>query len=187
MSIPLQTRRGDPQPVACRGPIPAPAPDVLSPFQSRLFLAFWTASMMSNFGVLVQGVGAASLMTSLATSALIVTLVTVATALPLVFLSLAAGAVADVWDKRRVMLVAQALMLLVSGALAVVAYLDLVTPLILLGLTFLLGCGAALYAPASQAAVGELVPREELAGAVSLNSLGVNVARAVASMACKRA
>lgn len=154
-------------------------PGVFSPFRNRIFLAFWTASLVSNFGVLIQGVGAAWLMTTIATSALMVTLVTVATVLPLLLFSLVGGAAADVWDKRRMMLAAQTLMLLISAALAVVTYFGLITPILLLSLTFLLGCGMALYGPASQSSIGELVAREDLAGAVALNSLGFNLARAV--------
>ena len=93
--------------------------------------------------------------------------------------SLLAGAAADVWDRRSVMLVAQVAMLLASAALSLLAYLGLVTPWLLLGLTFLLGCGAALYGPAWQSSVGEQVPRDVLPAAVALNSLGFNIARTV--------
>lgn len=171
-----------PAPGAGARPSSAAPPDtagVFAPFKHRLFLAFWTAGLVSNFGVLIQGVGASWLVTSLSRSALTVTLVTVATVLPMVLFSLAAGALADVWNRRRVMLAAQTLMLLVSGALAALTYADRVTPTLLLALTFLLGCGTALYAPASQSGIGDLVPRGDLAGAVSLNSLGFNLARAV--------
>ena len=118
-------------------------------------------------------------MTSIATSASMVTMVAASTALPIVLFSLVAGAAADVWDRRLVMLAAQTLMLLVSGALAVLTWLHLITPWLLLGLTFLLGCGAALNGPAWQSSVGEQVSRGDLPGAVALNALGFNLARAV--------
>ena len=157
----------------------ASAPGMFTPFRNRIFLAIWIASLVSNFGALIQGVGASWLMTSIATSASMVTMVAASTALPIVLFSLVAGAAADVWDRRLVMLAAQTLMLLVSGALAVFTWLHLITPWLLLGLTFLLGCGAALNGPAWQSSVGEQVPRGDLPGAVALNALGFNLARAV--------
>lgn len=151
----------------------------LQPFQHRIFLAIWTASLVSNFGSLIQGVGASWLMTSIAPSADMVALVQAASSLPIMLFSLVAGAAADVWDRRLVMLVAQLAMLLTSAALSLLAVLGLVTPSLLLALTFLLGCGAALYGPAWQSSVGEQVPRDALPAAVALNSLGFNIARAV--------
>ena len=151
----------------------------LAPFRHRIFLAIWTASLVSNFGSLIQGVGASWLMTSIAPSADMVALVQAASSLPIMLFSLLAGAAADVWDRRDVMLVAQVAMLLASAALSLLAYLGLVTPWLLLGLTFLLGCGAALYGPAWQSSVGEQVPRDVLPAAVALNSLGFNIARTV--------
>ena len=97
----------------------AAAPGMFTPFRNRTFLAIWIASLVSNFGALIQGVGASWLMTSIATSASMVTMVAASTALPIVLFSLVAGAAADVWDRRLVMLAAQTLMLLVSGALAI--------------------------------------------------------------------
>jgi MFS family permease len=87
------------------------------------------------------------------------------------------GATADIWDRRLVMLMAQGLMLVVAAVLTVIAYLGLITPWTLLGLTFLLGCGIALYGPAWQSSVGEQVPRADLPSAVALNSLAFNIAR----------
>src|SRR5829696_6400942 len=159
-----------------RGSWPA---SMLAPFQHRIFLAIWTASLVSNFGSLIQGVGASWLMTSIAPSADMVALVQAASSLPIMLFSLLAGAAADVWDRRSVMLVAQVAMLLTSAALSLLAYLGFVTPWLLLGLTFLLGCGAALYGPAWQSSVGEQVPRHLLPAAVALNSLGFNIARTV--------
>src|SRR5882757_999686 len=92
-------------------------------------------------------------------------------------MSLVSGATADIWDRRILMLIAQGLMLVVAVVLTITSYLGLITPWILLSLTFLLGCGTALYSPAWQSSVGEQVPRADLPSAVSLNSLAFNIAR----------
>jgi MFS family permease len=151
----------------------------LAPFHSRIFAMIWSASLISNFGSLIQAVGASWMMTSIAPSADMVALVQASTTLPIMLLSLASGATADIWDRRLVMLIAQGMMLVVSGALAVIAYMGLVTPWTLLALTFLLGCGVAIHAPAWQSSVGEQVPRVDLPAAVALNSLSFNIARTV--------
>src|SRR5690606_31496471 len=120
----------------------------------------------SNFGGMIQSVGAAWLMTSIAQSADMVALVQASVALPVMLFSLVAGAMADNFDRRRIMLGAQVFMLLVSVALAACAWAGVITPWLLLAFTFLIGCGAALNAPAWQASVGDMVPRAELPGAV---------------------
>jgi MFS family permease len=151
----------------------------LVPLKHRLFAAVWIASVTSNFGSLVQTVGASWMMTTIAPSPDIVALVQAATALPILLFSLPAGAVADIWDRRTVMLIAQSLMLVVAAGLAVLAQVGTITPGLLLAFTFALGTGAALYGPAWQAAVGDLVPRNEIPAAVALNSLGFNLARSL--------
>ncbi|MGD9599490.1 MAG: MFS transporter [Steroidobacteraceae bacterium] len=149
----------------------------LAPFEVRIFAAIWIATLISTFGSLIQGVGAAWLMISIAPSADMVALVQTSTTLPIMLLSLLAGALSDIWDRRRLMLIAQAVMLLVSLALAWTTWRGHITPWMLLGFTFLLGCGAALYGPAWQSSVGEQVPRALVPSAVALNSLGFNIAR----------
>lgn len=151
----------------------------LVPLKHRLFAAVWIASLVSNFGSLVQAVGASWLMTSIAPSPDIVALVQAASALPILLFSLPAGAIADIWQRRTVMLIAQVLMLTVSASLAALAHFGTILPWSLLAFTFALGTGAALYGPAWQAAVGELVPRHEIPPAVALNSLNFNVARSI--------
>src|SRR3954463_8261081 len=116
----------------------APTTSAFSPFRSRIFLAIWIASLVSNFGSLIQNVGATWLMTSLAPSADMVALVQVSTVLPIVLFSLPAGAAADVWDRRVLILIAQAGMLVVSAALAILAWFGQVTSWLLVALTFLL-------------------------------------------------
>lgn len=116
-------------------------------------------------------------MTTLDSSADMVALVQAATTAPIMLLSLAGGATADIWDRRKLMLTAQLLLLAVSTALTVLAYRGAISPVSLLLFTFLLGVGTALYGPAWQSSVGELVPRSELSAAVSLNSVAYNLAR----------
>ncbi len=118
-------------------------------------------------------------MLQLAASPEMVTLVQTSTTLPIVLFALVAGALADNFDRRRMMLASQIFMLLVSIALAGGAFLGLITPWLLLLLTFLIGCGQAFNAPAWQSSVGMMVPREDLPTAVAMNSMGFNVARSV--------
>jgi MFS family permease len=151
----------------------------LAPFRHGIFRAVWTASLASNFGGLIQSVGAAWLMTSITTSSDMVALVQASTALPIMLFSLACGAIADSFDRRKVMLVAQSFMLIVSVLLTVFAYKGLITPWLLLSFTFLIGCGTALNNPSWQASVGDMVPREDLPAAVALNSMGFNLTRSV--------
>lgn len=150
-----------------------------SPFRHGVFRSVWIATIASSFGGMIQGVGAAWMMVGLAASAQMVTLVQASVALPIVMLSLIAGALADILDRRLLMIVAQTFMLVISVALAALAWSDLVTPWILLLFTFLIGCGAALNAPAWQASVGSMVPRKEVPSAIALNSMGFNLARGV--------
>ena len=154
-------------------------PSALSPFRHPIFRAVWLASLASNFGSLIESVGAAWLMTSLGASAGMIALVQASTTLPIMLFSLAAGAIADNFDRRRLMLTAQVFLLIVSIGLTLVTYLGLVTPWLLLLFTFLVGCGTAFNGPAWQSLVGEMVPRSDLPGAIALNSMGYNVARSV--------
>ena len=152
----------------------------LSPLRSGTFRSFWFANMFSNFGGLIQGVGAAWMMTLISDSASMVALVQASTTLPIMLLSLLSGAIADSFARRKVMLSAQVFMLAVSITLAVTAWSGLMTPWLLLAFTFLLGCGTAINNPSWQATVGDVVPREELPSAVLLNSVSFNVTRSVA-------
>lgn len=108
-----------------------------------------------------------------------VALVQSSNTLPIMVLSLVSGALADSLDRRRIMLVAQLFMFAVSVALALVAWAGWLSPWLLLGFTFVIGAGVALFNPAWQASIGDLVPRADVAGAVGLNSMGFNLARSV--------
>ncbi|MBS0394982.1 MAG: MFS transporter [Proteobacteria bacterium] len=152
---------------------------VLVPFRTRLFLELWCANLASNFGTMFQTVGAAWLMTQLAHSSDLVAFVQAATALPIMVLSVPAGAIADTWDRRALMLIAQLGMLAVAALLTVLGFRGALSPWSLLGFTFLLGCGSAVNGPAWQSSVGEQVPAEQVPAAVALNSLGYNIARTV--------
>ncbi len=150
----------------------------LKALRHPVFRMVWLMSLASNLGGLIQSVGASWMMTSIA-SAQMVALVQASVTLPIMLLSLPAGAMADTIDRRIMMLAAQTFMLIVSAALAVFAWLELITPWTLLTFTFLIGCGVAFNGPAWQASVGDMVPREDLAEAVTLNSMGFNLARSV--------
>jgi MFS family permease len=151
----------------------------LAPFQHSIFLAVWIASLASNFGGLIQSVGAAWLMTSIGASADLIALVQASTTLPIMLFSLMAGAIADNFDRRKLMLASQIFLLAVSVALTLCSYFGLVTPWLLLAFTFLVGCGTAFNGPAWQSLVGEMVPRSDLPAAIALNSMGFNIARSV--------
>ena len=154
-------------------------PSPIAPLRNPTYRAIWLATLASNFGGLIQAVGAAWLMTSITSSANLVALVQASTTLPIMVFSLASGAIADSFNRRRVMLTAQVFMLAVSVALTVSAHLGLLTPWLLLGFTFLIGCGTALNNPSWQASVGDIVPRADLPAAVALNSVGFNLTRSV--------
>jgi MFS family permease len=124
-----------------------------TPLQSPLFRGLWIATIVSNVGTWMQDVGAGWLMTSLSASPSIVALVEAADSLPVMLLAIPAGALADIIDRRRLLIAAQIYLMLVAGALAVVTIFALTTPWVLLGFVFALGVGAAIVAPAWSAIV----------------------------------
>jgi MFS family permease len=152
---------------------------ITAPFRHETFRTLWLATLFSNLGGLVQAVGAGWMMTTLTTSHNMVALVQASNTLPIMVFSIAAGALADNFDRRSVMLVAQSGMAIVSLLLAVTAWLGLLNPWLLLTFTFLIGCGTALFNPSWQASMGDIVPREDLPGAVTLNAMGFNMMRSV--------
>ncbi len=154
-------------------------PSPLAPLQRRVFATLWLATVASNVGTWMNDVGAGWLMTTLAPSPTMVALVQTATTLPVFLLALPAGAIADIFDRRRVLLTVNLVMAVAAAAMTLLVATDAMTAELLLVFTFLLGAGAAFMAPAWQAIVPGLVPREELSAAISLNSVGVNVSRAI--------
>jgi predicted MFS family arabinose efflux permease len=161
------------------GAEPEPARSAWSPLRTPLFRAFWLAVLASQIGTWMQNAGAAWLMTTLSHSPALVALMQTATSLPTFLLGLPAGALADIVDRRRLMLACQVWMLAAALALAVITVLGAITPALLLALTFAIGIGVALSGPAWQATAPHLVPRPQLAGAVALNGVAVNLGRAV--------
>ncbi len=155
-----------------------PGPDsAWAPFAARVFRALWIAQLVSNIGSWMQTVGAQWLL--IGHGAALVTLVQTASGLPVVLLALPSGVLADRYDRRTVLLAAQFAMLAVSTGLAVLAFVGALTPVLLLGLTFLLGCGTALMGPAWQAIQPELVERGQLGQAAALGAVNMNLARAL--------
>ncbi len=150
-----------------------------APLRNPLFRALWIATVVSNVGTWMQNVGASWLMTSLAPSPTMVALVQAATSLPMFFLALPAGALADVLDRRKVYMWTQGWMAATALLLAVSTAMGWMNAWTLLAFTFALGIGVALNTPASQAITPELVSREDLPSAIALSSAGFNVARAI--------
>jgi MFS family permease len=154
-------------------------PTGFEPLSTRIFRDLWLASIVSNLGGWMQDTAGTWLMTVLTTSPLLVALMQTAASFPVVILGLPAGATADIFDRRRLLIFWQAWMLAAVALMSVLAYFDIISPWILLWLTFLLNIGAAMNSPAWQAIVPEVIPREQLPDAVSLNSAGFNLARAL--------
>src|SRR5579859_5194277 len=151
----------------------------LEPLANPLFRALWAASVVSYIGTWMQNVGGAWLMTELTRSPVLVALMQTATSLPIFLAGLPAGALADLVDRRRLLLFAQAWMLLVAGVLGVFTIVGVINPWILLMFTFALGLGSAFTAPAWQAIIPEIARRPQMPAAVALESAGFNIARAV--------
>ena len=150
-----------------------------APLGESLFRSLWIASVISYTGTWMQNVGAGWLMTQMTMNPLMVGLVQAAAVLPVFLVILPAGALADLVDRRRFLLLTQGWMVLASATLGIMTLTSCVGPWVLLLFTFLLGLGAVMNDPAWQAITPELVPAEQHASAVALNSAGFNVARAV--------
>jgi len=142
-----------------------------SPLRGAAFRSLWLATLVSNLGGWMQAVGAAWLMASITPSPLLVSLVQTAVGLPIFLLALPAGALADIFPRRRLLLISNYFLLAVISGLAVCALTGRATPAALLAFTFGVGLGEALEAPPFQAIVSDLVPKSQLVAAVSLNSV----------------
>ena len=150
-----------------------------SPFRHRAFTVLWIATVVSNIGTWMYSAASGWLMATLSANPLVVSLVQVATSLPMLLFALPAGALADILDRRRLLILAETGTTVMSAALAALVWLGLITPGILLLLTFLIAIGSALTGPAWQSIVPELVPRRDLQSAIAMNGVGFNVSRAV--------
>jgi MFS family permease len=162
-----------------RARIAKPTTSAWAPLHEPLFRSLWVAAVISYTGTWMQNVGAGWLMTQLTMSPLMVSLVQAAATLPVFLVILPAGALADMMDRRRLLLITQGWMVLASASLGLLTLTGVVGPWILLGLTFLLGLGAVMNDPAWQAITPEIVSSDQHAAAVAVNSAGFNVARAV--------
>jgi MFS family permease len=150
-----------------------------SPLGEPIFRSLWIAAVVSYTGTWMQNVGAGWLMTQLSSSPLMVSLVQAAAAIPVFLVVLPAGALADMVDRRRLLLFTQSWMIVAAVALGILTLLNSVTPWMLLVFTFVMGLGAVMNDPAWQAITPEVVSPARHASAVALNSAGFNVARAV--------
>lgn len=158
-----------------------PTVSAWAPFQHRIFTLVWVSTVISNVGGWMYSAAAGWLMTTLTSDPLMVSLVQVANSLPVLIFAFPAGALADVVDKRKFLIVAETATAVLSTLFAFMVWRDLVGPHTLLLFVFIIGAVGALTAAPWQAVVPDLVPKEHLAPAVALNSLGVNVSRAVGS------
>jgi MFS family permease len=157
----------------------APSPSGFAPLKIPLFRDRWIASTISSVGTWMQDTAGTWLMTSLTASPLLIALMQTAASLPVLLLGLLAGATADIFDRRKLLIFWQAWMLGSVGILAVLTFVGYVSPWTLLAFTFLLNIGSAMNNPAWQAIVPELVPRDLIPDTVSLNAASNNLARAV--------
>jgi MFS family permease len=150
-----------------------------SPFRHASFAIVWVATVISNVGGWMYSAASGWLMTDLNPDPFIVSMVQVATTLPIFLFALPAGALADIVDRRKFLIVTEVLYTTVAAVFAAIVWFDAATPGNLLLFTFLMGVGGALTAPVWQSIVPQLVPRQDLSPAVAANSVGVNVSRAV--------
>ncbi len=149
------------------------------PLGNPVFRALWIAVLFSNIGNWMETVGAQWLLVSQPNNSLLVALVQTADTLPVVLLALPAGVLADIFDRRLLLIATQLFMAVVSVTLAALAAADQLTPGVLLLLTFLGGAGSGVTAPTWQAMIPDLVPRAEIRAAAVLGSVSVNVGRVV--------
>lgn len=169
-------------PAAVAGAVADPGGDeraggAFAPLRERTFRNIWTASLFSNFGQLFLGVGAAWEMTRLSNEPSMVALVQSAMMLPLMLVTLPAGAIADMFDRRRIAMTGLAFSALCAAILAGISFAGLVTPWLLLLFCVLIGAGVALFSPSWQASIPEQVSRVHLPAAVALGTISYNVAR----------
>ncbi|MCP5421038.1 MAG: MFS transporter [Gammaproteobacteria bacterium] len=158
---------------------PAEGISAWSPFRHSVFAILWCATVVSNIGTWMNDVGSSWLMASMAPSPLMVALVQSATTLPIFLFALPAGALADSLDRRRLLMGMQTAMAITVAVLATLVWLGWMNAYLLLFFAFLLGTGTAFSAPTWQAIVPQLIPREDLQAALALNSVGINISRAI--------
>ena len=158
---------------------PPTAATAWAPFRNRIFAVIWTATVVSNIGGWMYNVASGWLMTSLNPDPFIVSMVQVANSLPMFLFAIPAGALADIVDRRRLLIFGESAIMITSTAFAALVWLHLITPVSLLLFSFIVTVGSAITAPGWQAVVPDLVPKPDLPAAVAANSVGINVSRAV--------
>lgn len=160
------------------GNTPTPAGS-FAPLRQPVFAVLWAATVLGNVGSFMRDVASSWLVTDLSASPTAVALIQTAATLPIFLLAIPAGVLSDILDRRRFLIFVQLLLASVSGTLLLLSHTGALTVDYLIALTFVGGIGAALMGPTWQSIVPELVPRADLKGAVALNSLGINIARAI--------
>ncbi|WP_217546882.1 MFS transporter [Pantoea sp. GbtcB22] len=159
-----------------------PVSQTVSPWQplrQRVFRMLWIATVVSNVGSWMNDVGVNWTMLTLSADPLSVALVQAASSLPMFLFALPSGVMADIVDRRKYLLFSQIWVFIAAASLTFLSWADLVTPMVLLIAAFLLSTGAAMSSPPFQAIVPDLVSKEELGPAIALNSLGINISRAI--------
>ncbi|SKA32401.1 Predicted arabinose efflux permease, MFS family [Enhydrobacter aerosaccus] len=163
--------------------VPAPGakrpPSAFAPLANRAFLGLWIANLLSNVGGWMQTTGAAWEMTSLTSEPIYVAALAAAGTLPMFLFCFFAGILADRFERRRYIILCQWWMMGVAAVLAVLAFLGQLSAWNLLVLSFLMGLGNAMNAPAWHAVVPEIVSGPLLRPAIALNSAGFNLARTI--------
>lgn len=154
-------------------------PAALAPLRHAEFRLLWVANLVSNIGLFVQSTAAGWMMTGLDPSPMMVSLVQASAMLPVFLLALPAGALADIVDRRLFLIAAQLWMTFASLLLCVLSWGGWLGPWGLVALTFALGAGLAMSFPGWAATMPDLVPREDLVGAIALNGIGFNITRAI--------
>lgn len=155
------------------------SPTTFAPLKNLTFRSIWLATQVSSLGWLMQTVAISWLMATISKSDLNVALVQASTTLPAFFLSVFAGAIADNFSRRKVMFAGWCVIALASALLACLVSLELVDPWIVLGLSFLAGCGVAFTDPAWHASVGDVLRKSDVPAAVTLISVGYNAVRSI--------
>ncbi|SMD13791.1 MFS transporter [Rhizobium sp. RU36D] len=155
------------------------AGSALAPFHHTAFAVLWSATVIGNTGTYMRDVASAWLVADLSASPGAVGLIQAAGTLPIFLLALPAGVLADILDRRKLLMGMQVVLLAVSLALTLLAWRGLITVELLIGLTLIGGTAAAIAGPAWQSMVPDLVPRSQLRNAIALNSVGINVSRSI--------
>lgn len=150
-----------------------------APLKNKVFFTLWLATLFSNIGTWMNDVGAGWLMTNLSPNPAMIAAIQAMTTLPVFLLALPAGAIADIFDKRKLLIIVNILMLCAATLLAVLVYFNHVTIGWLLLITFILGSGAAFLGPAWQAIVPSIIDKDQLKSGIALNSMGINISRAI--------